>query len=466
MANLDRDQDTVFALATPSGHGGLAVLRISGTHAVQIVRKNCRFLTDRPESHRVYYGYFRDQKDEILDEVLVSYFTKGRSFTGEETVEISCHGSPAVVSALSEELVKSGCRLAAGGEFTYRAFMNGRIDLVQAESVLALVQSRSKAAVRAANRQLRGELSRSYEKIENDVTWILANMEAAIDFSTEDIAPYSAKEMLGVLEGCLEQTKKLIGSFERGRMLTDGFHVALIGRPNAGKSSLLNALIQEDRAIVTDVPGTTRDTVEAVLVIDGVSVRFTDTAGLRDSEDKVEKIGIQKARQASTSADLIFYVLDLSLRADAEDIRFLSEVDMARTVIVGNKQDIAGAAGMQDFIESLSRLGLPLRQEFVACAVSAKTGQRVQGLLDVVREQVKKLLGEDSPVVLNARNVEKLEQVRSALIRTHELLCTDASPELISFELQCALQAVNELLGKTFDDQVMDRVFREFCIGK
>lgn len=461
MEFLDRDRETIFALSTPPGRGGIAVLRVSGVHAAEFVRKNCGFLPENPESHRVYYGRFKNDRDETLDEVLLTFFAQGRSFTGQETVEISCHGSPVIVSALAEELVKSGCRPAARGEFTYRAFMSGRIDLVQAESVLSLIESRSKSAAKMASRHLQGELSKSYTQIENDLIWILANMEAAIDFSTEDITPYNGPQLLSVAQAALQRIQGLIDSFEKGRRLTEGLHLVLVGRPNVGKSSLLNALAQEERAIVTEIAGTTRDLVHAQLSIGGVAVQVTDTAGLQETDDVVEKIGIAKTYQALQEADLVFWLLDLSQNPADEPV--LRGLDPLRTVLIGNKKDIARTS----LEEHLGPNNGPAVSRFLgALEVSVKTGENLEKVVEIVQTQVKDVLLDDAPVVLHSRHTEKLTAAKQSLEKTMSLLAEDASPEFITFELQCGMLAVQELLGKSFDDQVMDRVFSEFCIGK
>lgn len=479
MSLLERDQDTIFALSTPPGRGGIAVIRVSGPQSFEFVRKNCLFLPLKPESHRAYFGRFKssqaltnessiggeaNQSQEVIDEILATCFAEGKSFTGQESVEISCHGSPVIISAISDELVHAGCRLAEKGEFTYRAFMNGRLDLVQAESVLSLIESKSKSAARMASRHLQGELSKKYGQLDNDITWMLANMEAGIDFSTEDIDPFDSAELLQMGQNSLAAVRELLSSYEKGRIISEGLNVALVGRPNAGKSSLLNALTQKEHAIVTDIAGTTRDLVQAHLSIDGVMVQLTDTAGLRESSDQVEKIGIERALQAASEADLVFYLVDVSQEFLPEDLKRFEELRSMNSsgrshdevFLIGNKCDLSNA----ETVRSLQKISDE------SLLVSATTGENLESIFNLLRSSVQELMAEDDPVVQNTRHVEKLKLAEQSLVKCNELLAEEASPEFVSFELQCALKATKEILGQVYDDEVMDRVFKEFCIGK
>ena len=461
MAYLDRDQDTVFALSTPPGRGGLAVLRISGDIALEVSKRHCKFLPKTPETHRVFYGFFRSAMNEEIDEVLVSYFAHGKSFTGEETIEISCHGSPVIVSTICEELLQSGCRNAERGEFTYRAFVNGKIDLVQAESVLDLIESKSKSAARMATRLLKGELSSKFLRLENDLTWMLANMEADIDFSTEDIQPFDFGQLISFAENSLNRVESLIESFKKGRSLSKGMSLVIVGRPNSGKSSLLNTLIDENRAIVTDVAGTTRDLIQAEFQVDGVLVSVTDTAGLHETENVVEKIGIKKTKEAAETADVILLVVDTSDRKEiANQLILLQPSESQKIMVLGNKIDLSGIDEI-DFQKIICNV--PAAE---GLRISVKTGENIDKLNALIKREVHELLVDDAPLVLSSRQFEKLMKIRESVEKTISLLKENASPEFTSFELQCGLRAAQELLGKVYDDQVMDRVFQEFCIGK
>ncbi len=461
------DEDTICALSTPPGTGGIAVIRVSGSRALIYVRELCRFLPEQPESHRIYYGIIKTRTGaEPIDEVLVSYFAHGRSFTGEETIEISCHGGEAVVAEILKELVAVGCRTADRGEFTYRAFMNGRLDLVQAESILALIESKSKQASRVAFRQLQGQLSAEFSKIEDGLVWMLAQLEASIDFSTEDIEVVGQKELMSRAEDLLAAVGKLISSYEKGRLLKDGVEIALIGRPNVGKSSLLNLFLGEDRAIVTAHAGTTRDTIEGRMMLEGFPVTFVDTAGFRETDNEIEKLGIQRSVSAKERADFVFHVFDIGAAED-ELLRDLSELPSPlseRDYIVVNKIDLDADGGRKtSFAALLERFSIWQDRVFW---ISAKSQQGLDAVLEFLRALRRSFESESSNVVTQARHLELLRKIQSSLKTAKDLIIDSSSPEFVAFELQEAVRAIHELLGKEFDEQVIDRIFKEFCLGK
>lgn len=450
---ITTDKDTICAAVTAPGQAGISVVRVSGSNSEDIVRQICSFLPSELESHRVYYGYLRAPNEEqAVDEVLVTYFRSGRSFTGETTFEISCHGSQVIVSEILSQLCAAGARMAERGEFTYRAFMHGRIDLVQAESILDLIQSRSKRSSQMALRQLQGGFSKVLRDLLQDLTWILANLEANIDFSSEDIEIASAKELSGRTEILLGKVRSLLHEQRKGRILKSGYQVALAGRPNAGKSSLLNALLAEERAIVTDIPGTTRDLVEGEISIDGFAVTLTDTAGLREATDAVEKIGVAKSLAKVNMVDRVFYVVDGETGWQPEDATYTADLPKDKLLVVWNKADLAPHSTVPDLYRSVS--------------ISARTGEGLEDLLGFIKESLKEEFLEDAPALNNARHFEGLEKIRKSLEMSLELIEENESPDLIALELQLALQTLHELLGLVYDDQVMDRVFQEFCIGK
>lgn len=467
------DESTICALSTPPGTGGIAVVRVSGRDAFRLTRMVCPFLPAHPESHRIYFGTARENESgEPIDELLVSCFADGRSFTGEETTEISCHGSPAVSASVLSALVEAGCRMAGRGEFSFRAFMNGRLDLVQAEGILGLVESQSKQAARVALRQLKGQLSRSVAEIEDGLIWILAQLEASIDFSPEGIEVVPSQVVLTRTLEIQDACSKLIQSYRQGRILRDGLMVALVGRPNVGKSSLLNVLVGEERAIVTATPGTTRDLVEGRIAIHGVPVTIVDSAGLRDTTDEVEQIGIQRARELVTEADLVFHVLEAGrgmLDEEKAELRrafSTSGTESAVQCVILNKVDqISGGNSLERLKGDLRGLGLEIddRHLFV---VSATKGTGLEAIREFLLNQVRADVSETSAVVTQARHFEVLEKIHSCLERALALIKRDESAEFIAFELQDSIHAVHGLLGKEFDEQVIDRIFKEFCIGK
>ncbi|WP_413559198.1 tRNA uridine-5-carboxymethylaminomethyl(34) synthesis GTPase MnmE [Bdellovibrio sp. HCB209] len=474
MIRGDRDKDTICAVSTPHGVGGISVIRISGPKTFEIVSKLCKFLPAHPESHKVYFGNLKDGDKEI-DEVLVTYFQNGRSFTGEEVIEISCHGSPLICQNILNSLVQLGARPADRGEFTYRAFMNGKLDLVQAESVLALIESQSQQAAKLALRQLKGQLSNKLEEVEDDMTWILAHAEASIDFSTEgiDVVDNSVVQVrLKKIEGIL---KDLVGTFKVGRLLKDGFRVVLTGLPNVGKSSLLNLFLEDERAIVTDIPGTTRDVIHGDTSYEGVKFTFVDTAGLRDeATDLVERIGIQKSYEAQNESDVVFFVFDIEKGMGAEEAQILESLDPQKTFILANKIDRIGGSKPLDLVEKaiknskfFHKIADPqaffTRRVFFVSALDKKVRSSV--LQELVQEFAD-LQVENTVLISNARHYENLVRALENTQRSQTLVDQGMGSEFLALELKESLIAIHETLGKRFDDQIMDRVFKEFCIGK
>lgn len=484
MVYKDRDLDTICATATPSGVGGISVIRVSGSLAKQVTRHLCSFVPLLPQTHRVYFGLLRGAKKTsdkanqgpVIDEVLVTYFEKGRSFTFEETFEISCHGNPLIVREILSELVQAGARIADRGEFTYRAFMNGRIDLVQAESVLSLIESQSVQSAKQSLFQLQGSVSRELAEIENVMIWCLAHMEASIDFSTEDLGVIEDSALtIKVLE-LKRRIWALVATYKSGQILKDGFRLILTGVPNVGKSSLLNLLIGEDRAIVTPIAGTTRDIIEGSFMVEGLKVNVVDTAGLRESIDQIEKLGMEKSVLAQKSADGIFFIFDSFLGLTSDELERLSVLPLERTFLVGNKADQGNfstedrkkkaldAIQASPFFQDLQG-HIPHLQQKIAI-VSALDDNSCESLKCLIQEFVGELHFEDQATLFQARHFENLSAALKNMETTLELVQNQASPEFMSLEMKEALIRVQETIGKRFDDEIMDRVFKEFCIGK
>ena len=457
MRYLNRDKDTICALATAHGIGAISVLRISGSRAAEITRKIAAFLPENLESHKIYFGTVKSVEGGTpIDEVLISFFAEGRSFTGEETMEISCHGSETIVAEILANLVKAGARPAERGEFTYRAFMNGRMDLVQAESVLAMIESRSQRSSQLALRQLKGDLSKRLNRLVEDITWVLANLEANIDFSSEDIEIASSDRLAVRIDQAAMETEKLLASYRSGRILRSGFQVVLVGEPNVGKSSLLNALAGDDRAIVTPIAGTTRDFVEADVQLEGVRVTFIDSAGLRVTDDPVEKIGVTRTLERLKAADLVALVIDHQNGLSDTAEQFIDAIPWEKCVVLVNKSDLPGKEWMPT----------AFGRDVKALYVSATTGSGLSQFREHLGELFKGFLSEDSTLISNARHHEGLLSLRATLRVVADQLRSGESPDLIALELQSGLKTVYEILGVVYDDQVMDRVFSEFCLGK
>jgi tRNA modification GTPase len=487
MAFSMGEHETICALSTPPGVGGIAVIRVSGSKAGGITRQLCPFLPETPESHRIYYGLLRsvshakntsniDQNTPVsgansdvnsgsnIDEVLVSFFREGRSFTGEETCEISCHGGSILQTSILQELVAAGCRMARPGEFTYRAFMSGRLDLVQAESILGLIESQSKQSARVALRQLQGHLSQDFARVEDDLLWILAQLEANIDFSAENLEVVSSDQLKSRSRELVAYVEKLMGTYRQGRLLREGLQIALVGKPNAGKSSLLNALVREERAIVTAEAGTTRDLVEGHLSFAGIPVTFVDTAGLRETANEAERIGIERTRKAMKNSDLVFVIVDLSNPEWRKQFAEFTAKDTPVTLYLFNKADLLNSES--DLRQSSETAARDARVFDRTYWVSAKTRSGLSDIEQRVEGLVKQSSSESTNVVTQARHLEQLQKIQSCLVKAVDLINSDSSPEFIAFELQEAIRAIHELLGKEFHEQVIDRIFKEFCLGK
>jgi tRNA modification GTPase len=460
--------------------GGISVIRLSGADSPAILSKMAPFLPTPTESHRVYYGVLKScvpkTLGEPVDEVMISFFQKGRSFTGENVFEISCHGSPQVSKRVIKELVFAGARIADRGEFTYRAFMNGRIDLVQAESVLSLIQSQSDVSTQQALRQLGGDLSRHLEDLEDNLIWCLAHLEAGIDFSAEGIEIVTNEELERRFSSSRELLERLLLSYNKGRLLKDGLKLVLAGEPNVGKSSLLNKLVEEDRAIVTEVAGTTRDTIEAAFFVDGVKVVVTDTAGLRDTEDRVEKMGIERSYKALNEADRIFFIYDLSQGMSERELKVIDNLDPAQLFIVGNMRDRAlknESSLIQELNDGLKTLKNFQKSQVLESFLETNV-HFVSALNDNSAEVLKSALAkdleiaglEDRALISQARHFENLSRALECMNRASKVLSQNLSNEFLALDIKEALLFIQETLGKRFDDQVMDRVFKEFCIGK
>ena len=453
-------EDTIAAIATPPGEGGIGIVRLSGSASILIVHSifaSSRGSDIRAARGRVFHGTIRDARGAI-DEVLVHVMRGPHSYTTEDVVEINCHGGAAPLRSVLELALKQGARLAESGEFTKRAFLNGRIDLVQAEAVIDRIQARTDAALRAASAAADGVLSKTIHELNEVLVEALARVESAIDFPDDDLPELVDAALRSRLEAALERMRELLSTAEAGRLYREGASVAIVGRPNVGKSSLFNALLRDARAIVTAVPGTTRDLLEEVITISGVPVRLSDTAGLHATDDEVERIGIGRARAALANADAILLVVDATQPAGDEDRALAQEVfALARPlIIVLNKIDLVTAVAAATHVDGARP----------ACKVSAKTGD---GLKELEAEMGALLLGggrvsPDQGLITRVHQRDSLRRAADALERL--LQNYGASPEFLSIDLRDALDALGEITGETTPEDILARIFSSFCIGK
>lgn len=458
---LDNESDTICAIATPPGHGGIAVIRISGDEALTVAKKSCSFLPSQPESHHVYYGFLENKQKEKIDEVLCTYFAKGRSFTGETVVEISCHGGDYLTQTVLSTVVDSGARIAEKGEFSFRAFMNGRIDLVQAESILSLIQSETKRSSQLSLSHLEGELSKTYKSIEDQLVWILAHLEANIDYAQEDIQVAEESLLLNKLKSVESEIVKLVESYDDGRRVKEGVRISLIGLPNAGKSSLLNSILKQERSIVTDIEGTTRDFIEETYYYKNQKYILTDTAGLRETSDKIESLGIQRTINVVNNSDFVVVLLDpnQNIQTQLDNLNRFNIKSTNNTLYVVNKKDLIN----ESMTESLNVF---LSEQKDVLYISAKLNQGVDELLEFISLKTAPTSSESSALVSQIRHFELLKASLEDIARAKDSLINADSPEFTIFELQSSVYKIQEILGKQFDDEIMDRVFKEFCLGK
>ena len=464
--------DTIAAVATPAGPGAIGILRLSGPRAADIAAAVFRplgkkGLLERPVRTLVY-GDLLDREGQVIDRVLCTYSRGPESYTGEDTAELHCHGSPMVLTLGLEALFAQGARQAGPGEFTQRAFLNGRLDLAQAEAVADLLDAQSREGARHAAGQLSGALSRRVGEIYSALVDLMAHFHAVLDYPDEDIDPFTQEQLSRDLTRQETALERLLATYRRGRQLSRGVRCAIVGRPNAGKSSLLNALVGYERAIVTDIPGTTRDTVEENVELGGVELggvplRLIDTAGLRDSADPIEQLGVERSRAAMEEAELILLVVDAAAEVTAED------AELARAVAESGKPWIFVAA-KQDLVEQGSGAGL-LGAEVRAAArtveLSSKTGEGLDSLAQAVAELFPRDAGSGyGELLTNARQAQAAQRALEGVKRAREALELGVTPDALLTDVEEALSALGELTGQSVREDVTARIFQRFCVGK
>lgn len=460
------NQDTICALATANGIGAIGIIRVSGEQAIEICEKcfDGKALTQQ-KSHTVHYGFIKDG-DEVIDEVMVSIFLAPKSFTTENSVEISFHGSPHIGKRILEVLIKNGARMAKAGEFTMRAFMNGRIDLSQAESIADLIASENEASRKVALQQLKGGISQEISVLRNDLLNFVSLIELELDFAEEDVEFADRTALVQLLQKIEAKLKSLIDSFQYGNAIKSGVAVAIIGKPNAGKSTLLNALLKEERAIVSDIAGTTRDTIEEVLHIKGNAFRLIDTAGLRETEDAIEAIGVVKAKEKVAQADVLVYLIDVATTDLQDDLAMLHELareDLKIIICLTKIDEVEQAEEKAQTIAKTLQSEIPAHE---LLQISAKENIHLQDLKDELSTYVEHLKSESNVVITNQRHYESLQKSIDAVYKVKEAITHQISTELLAYELRNALEHLGEISGEFTNDEVLGNIFSKFCIGK
>ena len=450
MPTLD---DTIAAISTPPGRSGLGMVRLSGKSAREICEKLLRFSADHqwsPWTARL--AELIDESGSEIDHVIVTYFAAPRSYTGEDLIELSCHGSPVVLRFCLERLCAAGARLAEPGEFTLRAYLHGRIDLPQAEAVRDLIESTTLYQARVAAQQVEGSVSRRIRPVKDQLLELIALLEAGIDFAEDDVSIATAEEILVRIDPIEEALSALIATFDYGKLVHSGITLAIVGRPNVGKSSLFNRLLEQDRAIVTDIAGTTRDTVSEVAAISGIPVKFVDTAGIRPGQDLVETLGIERSYRAMADADLTLVVVDASAPLEAEDRELIRR---------------AGEQGK--FLVAANKCDLPRRAEQPgALPVSALRGDGVEALRNGIVETLapRGRLEQEGGFITSLRHEQLLKESREALEQARNATALGIPHEMLLLDLYAALRPIDAITGATTADDILNRIFSTFCIGK
>ena len=470
-------EDTICAIATPAGEGGIGIVRLSGPQALVVASRVVRLRSGRPLSsvfsHTLHLadlvsptaverkdlrlGQVRTTATDLLDEALVVYMKAPRSFTAEDVVEIQSHGGALVLGMVCTVCVASGARMAEPGEFTKRAFLHGRLDLSQAEAVLDTIRATSTAGLNIAQRHLRGDLAREVEQTRASLLTVLAHVEAGIDFVGEDISFLQREEFVRIVSAACAVAQKLESTAQEGRILREGACVVILGRPNVGKSSLLNRLLKEERAIVTAIPGTTRDVIEESIDLDGVMIRLVDTAGMRDTDDVVEREGIKRTRIAQDEADLLLVVLDGTVPFTSDDRELLNLVRDRKHIVVLNKSDLTNTLEMDSAFAG-----------HVSYRISAKTGSGIETVKSALRTQLISggFESAETATVTNVRHRDALRRAVESLGQALESVQCGMPGELVSIDVRTAADALGEITGAITTDEILGQIFSKFCIGK
>lgn len=451
---IKSENDIIAALATPMGDGALSIIRVSGASSIKMIDSmfSGSIELENAESHTIHYGRIISEKNDVIDDVLVSLFVRPNSYTGENSIEISSHASPIIIKKILELIVSKGARLAEPGEFTKRAFLNGKIDLAQAEAVADIISSRTEASLRGARKQFDGILSKKIEELRTELVSASSLIELELDFAEEDLEFISKPQTIKAVKLIIEQIDVLLDTFSFGRIIRDGVNVALVGKPNVGKSSLLNYILKESRSIVSEIPGTTRDIIREEVSIDGILFRLFDTAGIRLTEDVIEKEGVDRSRQAVNEADIVLLINDVLSNGSSELYEELINLsDKSKIVSVLNKIDLDQGCKFQSDVR-----------------ISAISGEGMDVLFKVLKSKTigNRSYSEKSAVVSNVRHYNSLKRAKESLINALNSIDENMSGEFISIDFRLAEDSLGEIIGTVTTDDILNNIFSKFCIGK
>lgn len=446
---------TIAAIATALGTGSIAVVRISGDNAIEVADRVFSRSLENAQSHTVHYGFIKDLKGNKIDEVLLTVMKSPKTFTAEDTVEISTHGGMTASRRVLDAVIKAGAVLAEPGEFTKKAFLNGRIDLSQAEAVIDIINAKNELSQRNALSQLEGALSEDIKNVRNKLINTAARMQVLIDYPDEDLEDITPEEIESICSACMDKVRRLLATADDGRIINDGVRVAIVGKPNVGKSSLLNALSGSKRAIVTDIAGTTRDTIEENISIDGIPILLVDTAGIRESEDVVEQIGVERSKSSISDADLVIFVLDAASDFEEEDKEILKSIGDKKCIIILNKSDLERKCDIAD-------ADIPIIE------TSALTGKGIDELKKCITKLFK--LGEiqkgEGAIITNMRHKTALICAEEALRNACGALVGGMPTDIASIDINAAISSLGEITGETVSDDIVNEIFHSFCVGK
>jgi len=455
--------DTIAAISTPIGEGGISIIRISGSDAVKIASSIFKAKRNidlkNVKSHTVHYGFIYDRKnDEIYDEVLVNVMKSPHTYTKEDVVEINCHGGYIPAKRILELVLRNGARLAEPGEFTKRAFLNGRLDISQAEAVIDIIRSKTDLSNKYALMQLKGSVKDKITKIKNDLVALIAHIFALMDFPEEDVELFNDDELIDGINKSISDIDEILKTSEKGRIIREGLNTAIIGKPNVGKSSLLNALLNENRAIVTDIPGTTRDIIEEHLSIKGIPINLIDTAGIRQTDEIVERIGVERSREAIDKADLIMFIFDSSRPLEKDDYDILKLIENKKVLYILNKIDLPSAIDI-DEVDKLSG------GKYVKLSSFTKEG------LDILENTVYNIvmvdgLSHDEFLLTNMRHKDALIKAKENLLSCLRTIESGLTEDFVSIDLNAAIDHLGLITGETANEDLINEIFERFCVGK